>query len=161
MTEVIPEESQAEIEAYETLDTSVPNFHSELGQAEAEEEDVAMDKMHSLSMILKRKKAVTFNEVFAEARKNREKAASATNASLNKPHGSGQRPPMPTPEAVGSSHGSHQRQGHQRHVRWSRSTESLDEAFSGYSAVEVSKDLTDEILSEIYGSTSGKKEIFG
>lgn len=122
-----------------------------------------MDKMHSLSMILKRKKAVTFNEVFAEARKNREKAASATNASPNKPHGSGQRPPMPTPpEAVGGgSHGSHQRQGHQRHVRWSRSTESLDEAFSGYSAVEVSKDLTDEILSEIYGSTSGKKEIFG
>ena len=118
--------------------------------------------MHSLSMILKRKKAVTFNEVFAEARKNREKAASATNASLNKPHGSGQRPPMPTPEAVGGSHGSHQRQGHQRHVGWSRSTESLDEAFSGYSAVEVSKDLTDEILSEIYGSTSGKKEkIFG
>ena len=121
--------------------------------------------MHSLSMILKRKKAVTFNEVFAEARKNREKAASATNVSPNKPHGSGQRPPMPTPEAVGGSHGSqgsHQRQGHQRHVRWSRSTESLDEAFSGYSAVEVSKDLTDEILSEIYGSTSGKKEkIFG
>ena len=37
---------------------------------------------------------------------------------------------------------------------WAKSTESLDEAFSGYSAVEVSKDLTDEILSEIYGSTS-------
>ena len=121
--EVIIEEDEDEVAADNLEVVSSPVEVKSILKKESEpiecknnegSEAVNDENMLKVSMILKRKKGVTFSDVFAVQNAPKEET------------------------------------NNRRIMR--QSNESLDE-LSGYNKVEVSKDLTDEILHEIYGTT--------